>query len=1584
MKKKFHRALLVITLVALIVVGFTLLVSADDTDTGSSTVLYEILNSEGEVVESITETKTTQQLVDLAVKVKGGGTVKLYTDVQMYKGTSIGSTNSVIFDLNTHTVTNENTDNNSGTYERFVLSGTASLTVKNGTIEVSDNDFIYTGNSATTYPTVTIENCVIKTKRSIFHFRDGEITLKDCKIYSTATSGNFITMSAAGTKTKLVFDNCTTVGADLETVGNMKQSLVSVARKAIEAKREIVIKDSTLRTTEAILLYAGTAFEHSTVKLEVLGSTSLKYQKGQIGEYTNTIPGTAKYVFESGVKLSSLPNDVDLSNLLFADRNGGFVTTDDATYPYEAKKFANGHSIVKPDGTWTYVQSTSSFNDLVSAASDGSTIILYEDVDVVSACAVKSSLTFDLNDYKITNTNGAITVKTADVILTFRNGFVERGSGNQYFILTSEGAASETVQIIFDDCDITSYQSFSQQRNGTYEFRNCTVNCTGPRWFLIWSAAGYSTNVKFDNSIINITNADSYLVDCAVRDVDGKEVVKTLTLNDTVINAAGKLFDVAIGSTGEPVAGSSVNFNFTGETKVECTKFGLDTNLYKGVNLNFGEGVLTTCLPEEMEFGSIGYKDGAEGFADYEHDTYKYAVSSEIFRSLKPQFALLLYTDFTLNLSFPQSNSDKIISVNFGGETLNPIFTQGRMIYRIGGIAPFNATTPQKITVQYKNLDKTFTKEVEYSITDYIKALYATNYSTESKQMISRTLDYIAAAYDVANLERPQAVSELLASNEYAAIGNSGVVSKVPSSTVNIGSLGNVIDGAQLSIGDNVYFRFYLKDGIGSGKLTVKSETFNKEYTVVDGLVDGEGYFIVDMRAYSMYDDIITITFGEYSGNYDFKFYANSDEVKDRADLEPFILAFYNYCRESSEYTNVAEKDFVPAAQVVLKDGKNGAVSYVIDDGKLDTGRNVSAMLDKYENLKVTFALVGDYYATLKTKHNELGKLEYVIDENGNYVYTVKEGEGVEFWRGVIEKYAGRVEYANHTFTHKFAGYNDDGGEISYVTTDGEVKTIELVAGSASAQYLAAVQVLEEIFGTDVETIAAAGIAAKANDVTIDGVTYPGYATFARAVINEMYEDGILVAIRNSSFVESGLNESKVILPSEMKYAESRLDISCFSVRNTDSLDSWKRYIDYAVEQNGLAVFGMHYISEIEPETSKYKISPEVAEQLFAYTNREDIWVATFAEATKYFSEWSTASVSVEYANGGVNIVLTDGENNETYDEALTVKVTVPSSWEKCMTNTGEVLNVMRDDFGECYVYVNIVPDSGTVTLNRNVSDYSYDYENDSDGELKVLFIGNSYGLDTTRHSYEIFQDVGIENVTVARLYIANCSVQEHYANLTRSDEEYEANPPSEEVKRWRYVYTVNSTGEFVTYRDYLIKDAILAEDWDIITFQHTSYGELEAEAVPVLQMLANEVRNYCPDAVFMWNMTWARANENTASQINKYNKIVSNVKTNIVSNSTFEFISPVGTAIQNARTSSLGDTFNRDNEDASHLSYGKGCYTAALTYVGAITGRDISKVTWRPTNGVDAVSEYEQKIAIEAAVNALENPFNITQSEYK
>lgn len=281
------------------------------------------------------------------------------------------------------------------------------------------------------------------------------------------------------------------------------------------------------------------------------------------------------------------------------------------------------------------------------------------------------------------------------------------------------------------------------------------------------------------------------------------------------------------------------------------------------------------------------------------------------------------------------------------------------------------------------------------------------------------------------------------------------------------------------------------------------------------------------------------------------------------------------------------------------------------------------------------------------------------------------------------------------------------------------------------------------------------------------------------------------------------------------------------------------------------------------------------------------------------------------------------------------------------------------------------------VTRLSDERNYPYDQKSDSDGRLKILCIGNSYSSNTTQYVPNILRDLNIYNFDIGHLYIANCSVQRHYANLIGDATIY----PEKGVQN--YTYRLSNGGDWVTKKEYPIQDAVKSQNWDFIVIQHKSSGKLVPEDgdVEYYEKLVKEVKKYCPDAVFVWNMTWARSQE-YENQIKQYEGIVENTQLYYSADGLVRFANPIGTAIQNARSSYLGDAMNSE-DDKSHLNSKIGCYTAGLAFVGSITGADVSDVTWRPT-GTNTVSEAEQKVAIESAVNALKNPFEVTESKYQ
>ena len=295
------------------------------------------------------------------------------------------------------------------------------------------------------------------------------------------------------------------------------------------------------------------------------------------------------------------------------------------------------------------------------------------------------------------------------------------------------------------------------------------------------------------------------------------------------------------------------------------------------------------------------------------------------------------------------------------------------------------------------------------------------------------------------------------------------------------------------------------------------------------------------------------------------------------------------------------------------------------------------------------------------------------------------------------------------------------------------------------------------------------------------------------------------------------------------------------------------------------------------------------------------------------------------------------------------------------------------------------------VKVNINGTDIvkSYNVQVKPANKLKVLMIGNSYADDTINYAYEIAKNVGIpeENILIADIYIGGCSLATHWSNA-------QSNAPA-------YRFGLEKEGWFDSSNtNWTMEQAIMYTDWDFITLQQNSGNSGGPSSYSCLQDLMNYVYdvatdeinnpNANPDVKLVWHQTWAYQQGTTADafkkhnydQMTMYNDIMSCLK-NFVLNKDFLTIIPNGTAIQNARTSSIGDTFSRDEHN--HLSHGAGRYIASMNLVSVLTGIDMSDLTWKPTDSVFNYPLTETEIAIckESVANAIANPLEITKSKY-
>ncbi|MFA5687883.1 MAG: DUF4886 domain-containing protein [Kiritimatiellales bacterium] len=259
---------------------------------------------------------------------------------------------------------------------------------------------------------------------------------------------------------------------------------------------------------------------------------------------------------------------------------------------------------------------------------------------------------------------------------------------------------------------------------------------------------------------------------------------------------------------------------------------------------------------------------------------------------------------------------------------------------------------------------------------------------------------------------------------------------------------------------------------------------------------------------------------------------------------------------------------------------------------------------------------------------------------------------------------------------------------------------------------------------------------------------------------------------------------------------------------------------------------------------------------------------------------------------------------------------------------------------------------------------------------LRILAIGNSFSVDAMQHLYQIATNAGFKQVVLGNLNIGGCSLERHWKSASEQLADYN--------------YRKNSSSAWVDRKGSVIDDGLLDEDWDFISIQQVSGNSGLAETYNsdldnLVEYINSKKTN--PDAKIMWHMTWAYQSNSKHQHFPRYNSdqrmmyqaIVTAVQEKIVPNKNINFVIPSGTAIQNMRTSYIGDTLTRDG---FHLSLNLGRYIAGMTWLKTLTGVLIDDISWVPN--ADEVPPELLPVIKEAVNNAVKTPFSVTESSFK
>ncbi|MBD1434198.1 DUF4886 domain-containing protein [Sphingobacterium sp. DN00404] len=255
------------------------------------------------------------------------------------------------------------------------------------------------------------------------------------------------------------------------------------------------------------------------------------------------------------------------------------------------------------------------------------------------------------------------------------------------------------------------------------------------------------------------------------------------------------------------------------------------------------------------------------------------------------------------------------------------------------------------------------------------------------------------------------------------------------------------------------------------------------------------------------------------------------------------------------------------------------------------------------------------------------------------------------------------------------------------------------------------------------------------------------------------------------------------------------------------------------------------------------------------------------------------------------------------------------------------------------------------------------------DDIIKILAIGNSFSEDgIENYLYDLASNTG-KKMIIGNLYIGGAPLSLHVKNANENAEKYQYRKTGLDGKK-------------TTTKDVSISQALSNENWDYISFQQASplSGKYDVimESLPELVRYVREELN--PETQFVYHQTWAYQHDSDHQGFANYNrdqqtmyKAIAEVSKKVSKLNEFKYIIPAGTAIQNARTSSMGDTFTRDGY---HLQLDYGRFTAACAWYEKIFGEDVRKNSYKP----EKVTELQAKIAKEAAHKAVKKPYKVSK----
>lgn len=260
---------------------------------------------------------------------------------------------------------------------------------------------------------------------------------------------------------------------------------------------------------------------------------------------------------------------------------------------------------------------------------------------------------------------------------------------------------------------------------------------------------------------------------------------------------------------------------------------------------------------------------------------------------------------------------------------------------------------------------------------------------------------------------------------------------------------------------------------------------------------------------------------------------------------------------------------------------------------------------------------------------------------------------------------------------------------------------------------------------------------------------------------------------------------------------------------------------------------------------------------------------------------------------------------------------------------------------------------------------------------IKLLALGNSFSADAVEQElYGIFNGAG-QDIIIGDMYIGGCPLSKHADNCTT------------DAAAYSYRKIVN--GVKTTTSSVKLSTALADEDWDYISvqegagfhgFYNTTYLSTTHSMEPALTTVINFIKEKSKNKNFklIYHAPWAAQTGYTGVKFSYYNfdqavmyKMICDATKQVVeAHPEIDLVANSMDAVQNGRSSYLGDKFCRDGW---HMNYTIGRYTVGCLWYEVITGKSVVGNTYHPST----ITAYVSTVCQTAAHEAANKPYEVT-----